>query len=238
MATNLYACSLFLYLTSMTNVLIDEYCSDDKQALIDLILSIQQKEFEIPIDLDSQPDLLNIPGFYQAGNGNFWVAKTDGIVAGTIALLDIGSQRVALRKMFVKAELRGSAFGIGQRLLDTVFKWTAEKNIQTILLGTTSKFLAAQRFYEKNGFVEIGKSLLPKEFPVMPVDVKFYRYDTGEMRHDKTTQCAGCLKFVGLCCKFYLWFGKTPSVEMNIYDYQHIKNDTACCLKSIDHLST
>ena len=44
-----------------------------------------------------------------------------------------------------------------------------------ILLGTTEKFLAAQRFYEKNGFTEIQKDALPPKFPVMTVDVKFYK---------------------------------------------------------------
>jgi GNAT superfamily N-acetyltransferase len=78
--------------------------------------------------------------------------------------------------MFVKAEFRGSKFGVGQALLNALFKWTSEKGFEKILLGTTEKFLAAQRFYEKNGFVEIDKNLLPKEFPVMSIDVKFYKY--------------------------------------------------------------
>ena len=44
-----------------------------------------------------------------------------------------------------------------------------------ILLGTTEKFIAAYKFYEKNGFIEVAKASLPPEFPVMAVDVKFYR---------------------------------------------------------------
>jgi N-acetylglutamate synthase-like GNAT family acetyltransferase len=48
--------------------------------------------------------------------------------------------------------------------------------ISEIFLGTTEKFIRAQRFYEKNDFAEIQKQQLPKEFPVMEVDVKFYRY--------------------------------------------------------------
>jgi predicted N-acetyltransferase YhbS len=42
-------------------------------------------------------------------------------------------------------------------------------------LGTTAKFLAAHRFYEKNGFREIAQTELPASFPVMTVDTKFYR---------------------------------------------------------------
>ena len=45
-----------------------------------------------------------------------------------------------------------------------------------VLLGTTEKFVAAQRFYEKNGFAEIEREELPVTFPLMAVDVKFYTY--------------------------------------------------------------
>src|SRR5687768_5979954 len=147
-----------------------------KQQITDLILSIQQTEFGIPITLEDQPDLNNIPSFYQTNNGNFWIVVIDNKVAGTIALLDIGHSRGALRKMFVHKDFRGKEYGVGQVLLNTLFKWARQNNFKEILLGTTDKFIAAQRFYEKNGFEEVEKQSLPNEFPVMEVDVKFYRY--------------------------------------------------------------
>lgn len=147
-----------------------------QQEMIDLILSIQQNEFEIPITLEAQPDLKNITGFYQEGAGNFWVATIENKVVGTIALLDIGNCRGALRKMFVHKNFRGGEWGVGQQLLNRLLEWARQNNFNEIWLGTTEKFIAAQRFYEKNGFEEIGKHLLPKEFPIMEVDVKFYRF--------------------------------------------------------------
>jgi hypothetical protein len=42
-----------------------------QSGVVDVILPIQQSEFGIPITLDAQPDLLDIPGFYQKGIGNF-----------------------------------------------------------------------------------------------------------------------------------------------------------------------
>jgi GNAT superfamily N-acetyltransferase len=140
------------------------------------ILQIQRTEFGVPITLQEQPDLNDIPNFYQTNNGNFWVALVDKKVVGTIALLDIGNSQGALRKMFVHKDFRGKDFGIGQKLLDNLFAWATQKNFKEILLGTTEKFIAAQRFYEKNGFIEIDKGTLPKEFPIMKVDVKFYKY--------------------------------------------------------------
>jgi hypothetical protein len=55
-----------------------------------LIVQIQHDEFGLPISAADQPDLAIIPDFYQAGDGNFWVAISHGRVVGTVALKDIG----------------------------------------------------------------------------------------------------------------------------------------------------
>lgn len=164
----------------MPTIQIIKYTTIYQNEVADLILTIQQKEFNIPIDLAAQPDLKQIEGFYQNGNGNFWVATVDNNIAGTIALFDIGNQQVALRKMFVKADYRGKEFGVGQTLLTTVFEWAKEKKLTDIYLGTAEILLAAHRFYEKNGFIQIEKTVLPTAFPIMQVDTKFYQYTTGE----------------------------------------------------------
>ena len=142
--------------------------------VVSVILPIQQTEFDIPITLDAQPDLTNIPAFYQRADGNFWVALDDGKVVGTVALLDIGNHQAALRKMFVAATHRGSAHGVARQLLSTLIAWCRTKDVTAVYLGTTAKFLAAHRFYEKSGFREIARGALPDTFPVMVVDTKFY----------------------------------------------------------------
>jgi GNAT superfamily N-acetyltransferase len=127
------------------------------------------------ISAEQQPDLRQIPTFYQVGNGNFWVALSGPALVGTISLLDIGSSQSALRKMFVHRDFRGSQTGTAKALLDTLIAWASSRAVHEIFLGTTPHFLAAHRFYEKNGFHEIVKSALPSAFPVMEVDTKFYR---------------------------------------------------------------
>jgi N-acetylglutamate synthase-like GNAT family acetyltransferase len=160
----------------MSKIQINKYKVIYQNEVADLILTIQQQEFNIPIGLEDQPDLKQIEQFYQNGNGNFWVATVDNNVAGSIALLDIGNRQVALRKMFVKAAYRGKDTGVGQTLLNTVFEWAKEKKLSDIYLGTAEILLAAHRFYEKNGFMEIEKAALPTAFPIMKVDTKFYHY--------------------------------------------------------------
>ncbi|MDR9837174.1 GNAT family N-acetyltransferase [Herbaspirillum huttiense] len=156
---------------------IQVYRPEHAQGVVELILPIQQEEFGIPITLEGQPDLKDIAGFYQKGHGNFWVAVDGGRVVGTISLLDIGNAQVALRKMFVAASHRGKEHGTAARLLEGAIAWARAQGVRQIFLGTTDKFLAAHRFYEKNGFRLIEKSTLPPAFPVMVVDTRFYALD-------------------------------------------------------------
>jgi len=154
------------------------YSPEYSKEIISLILSIQQVEFEILVTSEDQPDLQDIPKFYQHGNGNFWIALAEEKVVGTIGLLDIGNHQAALRKMFVKSAYRGSSHTVAKQLLDELLRWSNIHGIRKIFLGTTAKFLAAHRFYEKNGFQEVERSELPASFPMMDVDTKFYFRDT------------------------------------------------------------
>ncbi|WP_025720737.1 GNAT family N-acetyltransferase [Paenibacillus sp. 1-18] len=160
----------------VNSIFIKEYSSEYQSQVVDLILHIQQNEYDIAITKEDQPDLLEIESFYQRGNGNFWVALSEGTVVGTVALLDIGDHKTALRKMFVKQSYRGQAFNVSHQLLHHAIDWARERAIEEIYLGTTPQFVAAHRFYEKNGFVSIALDELPVGFPVMKVDKKFYKY--------------------------------------------------------------
>ncbi len=138
---------------------IDEFSIKYQADILNLIVNIQQNEFGIDITAADQPDLCDIKDFYQKDKGNFWVAFLNKELVGTISLLDIGNGQVALRKMFVKNEYRGKKHQIAPALLNTLLDWARSKSIREIYLGTTSKFLAAHRFYEKNGFQEIPKKI-------------------------------------------------------------------------------
>ena len=151
------------------------FVAQHAESVASLIIGIQRDEFGIPITLDDQPDLRDIPGFYQQGAGNFWVAVSDGEVVGTVALLDVGNGHGALRKMFVHASYRGPGHGVSARLLESLLEWSRERGLKEIYLGTTEKFLAAHRFYERNGFQQIAAAELPPSFPKMALDTRFYR---------------------------------------------------------------
>jgi len=146
----------------------------DEAAVVGVILPIQREEFGFSITAADQPDLAEIPAWYQTGAGQFWLAELDGQAVGTIALKDIGERAVALRKMFVKPVARG-AVGAAQALLDTALAHARANGLAAVWLGTTEAFKAAHRFYEKNGFEQVAPEDLPDSFPRMAVDTRFYR---------------------------------------------------------------
>ncbi|MEA1650852.1 GNAT family N-acetyltransferase [Nitrospirillum sp. BR 11164] len=157
-----------------TDVLIRPYRPGDESGIADLIIPIQREEFDIPITYGEQPDLRDIPGFYQQGAGEFWVAVAGDRIVGTIALKDIGDGASALRKMFVAASHRGEPHRLATRLLTALLAHARDRALRAVYLGTTAKFLAAHRFYEKSGFFQINPDELPPSFPRMAVDTRFY----------------------------------------------------------------
>jgi N-acetylglutamate synthase-like GNAT family acetyltransferase len=151
-----------------------EYEDKYRQAVIDLILPIQQNEFNVPATIKDQPDLLNISSFYKKNKSNFWIALCENEVVGTIAVVDFSADQAALRKMFVHRDHRGKEKGVGQQLLDELKNWCRKKGVNQLFLGTFNSMKAAHRFYEKNGFAEINKEELPPTFPLAHYDNMFF----------------------------------------------------------------
>lgn len=161
----------------MDAILIRRFAPADTQGVIDVILPIQREEYGIAITAQDQPDLSDIPAFYQSGAGDFLVAEADGRIVGTIGMKDIGARQVALRKMFVAAPWRGRDRGVAQALLAALLDLARARGVKEVLLGTTDRFLAAHRFYERNGFTPVEADSLPASFPRMAVDSRFYRLE-------------------------------------------------------------
>lgn len=156
--------------TPVISSLNNTYC----QQIIDIILPIQQIEFNVPITLEAQPDLLDIETNYHQTGGNFWGAIYNEQLVGTIALIAFGDNAAAIRKMFVLKEYRGKELGIAQLLLNNLIDYCKQNNIAHIYLGTVEMLKAAHRFYEKNGFTRLAKQDLPESFPLMAADTIFY----------------------------------------------------------------
>src|ERR1700744_1281949 len=142
--------------------------------ILELILPIQQQEFNVPVTAADQPDLRDIEGNYHRTGGGFWGVVSGGRLVGTIGLIAIGSHAGVIRKMFVRKECRGKELGIARRLLEYLVGYCKKTGITDLYLGTHDRLQAAMRFYERNGFVRVPAGQLPADFPRMPVDNTFY----------------------------------------------------------------
>ena len=125
---------------------ITAWAEADRDGVIDLILAIQQREFEPSITLDDQPDLVDPTTFYGASGGRFWVARRNGRLVGTIAALVVDENTAVVWKMFVHETARGGDVAGG--LMDTLVEWARATGYRTLLLGTTAVMRSAHRFYE------------------------------------------------------------------------------------------
>jgi len=145
----------------------------DRDDVISLIVGIQQGEFGLSITAADQPDLADVDGFYRAGGGEFWVARDDGRVVGTIALVVFQPCHAAIRKMFVAPSHRG-AVGLATTLMTNLLRSAPTHGIEQIWLGTTSVMTTAQRFYARHNFTSVAREELPAAFPLMTVDSVFF----------------------------------------------------------------
>jgi N-acetylglutamate synthase-like GNAT family acetyltransferase len=80
--------------------------------------------------------------------------------------------------MFVAVTHRGREHRIAGRLLALLMATAAERGVREVFLGTTERFTAAHRFYEKHGFRRVEPELLPAAFPRMRLDTRFYARST------------------------------------------------------------
>lgn len=66
---------------------IQAYTEADRDEVIALVLHCQNDGTRPYVTVADQPDLLHIRETYIDGGGNFWVAKENGKVAGSIGLM-------------------------------------------------------------------------------------------------------------------------------------------------------
>lgn len=139
---------------------------EEYQQEVDWLIETISTEFLEPISTNNINNTLLPPDFYL-------VAVVENKVVGTLTITRLKNNNSVLRKMFLHKNYRGQ--GIAQLLLQNIIDWALSNNSKTIYLGTMTQFKTAQNFYEKNHFERISIELLPKDFPINPLDNIFYK---------------------------------------------------------------
>ena len=108
----------------------------------------------------ADPNLHRFSEIYNTTGNAYWVAVEDGRILGGTGIGFLAEGLCELQKMYCLPQARGK--GIAQALLDTALAY-AGNYYDRCYLETLPNMLAAQRFYEKNGFVRIDHAVIQTE---------------------------------------------------------------------------
>lgn len=149
-----------------------KYDEKYKQQVIDLILHIQNEEAKIQLAIEEQPDLLDVPAYYDKNGGGFWLAIDGSEVIGTFAFMNYGGGNAVLKKFFVCADWRSKK--VGAALYQTIIGHLKANGYKQALLDTPSVATVSHRFYERAGFKKIAKAELPFHYEYPDRDSYLY----------------------------------------------------------------
>lgn len=113
---------------------------------------------------------------YLLSGRSYWVALVDGLVAGTVGVI-ISKEYAILKSLFVAKAYRGGQLQLASKLLETATGLAIKEKCPVIYLGTMKQFEAAQRFYEKHGYMQIDATNMPADIPPNEYDTVFYKKD-------------------------------------------------------------
>lgn len=159
---------------------IEKYSACDKDEIIALVLHCQNDGTRPLVSVEDQPELLHIKEEYMNNGGNFWVAKENGKVAGTIGLMNKGNGLCILKKFFVYEPYRGKPHHLGRQLYAVFLDFAKTHGFSKIILDTPKNTARAHVFYEKSGFKKIEKEELPVEYDYPYDDSDFFYLNLNE----------------------------------------------------------
>jgi len=98
-------------------------------------------------------ELASLPGNYGPPAGRLLLAYSNGVVAGTVALRDIGNHVCEMKRMFVYPGFHGQ--GIGRALATTLIGESRKCAYSRMRMETSRGQVAALGLYRSLGFQEI-----------------------------------------------------------------------------------
>jgi GNAT superfamily N-acetyltransferase len=130
-----------------TRVILSTFEPGDREEVRTLILAGLGERWGV-LDPAKNPDLDDIATSYAAAY--FLVARVDGHVVGTGALVPRTAGTAEIVRMSVAAGLRKQ--GIGGQILRQLLQVAQEAGYHKVILETTATWHDAIRFYQKAGF--------------------------------------------------------------------------------------
>ena len=107
------------------------------------------------VDLSYQQfdeELASLPGDYAPPRGTLLLGWLDDEVAGCVAVRPFEDD-CEMKRLYVPARLRGT--GLGRLLVQASIDWARKAGYRKMLLDSLPEMHAAQRLYERFGFVDV-----------------------------------------------------------------------------------
>ena len=132
-----------------------QYQSGDREAILGLHYQALAEAGIHSQNTEHDRDLYNIHQEYLENQGEFLVATIDNQVIAMGGLCKVNSDTAKIVRMRVHPLWRRQ--GIGRALLQALEKKAQQQEYATLILDTLAVRAAAQQFYVKNGYTEIGR---------------------------------------------------------------------------------
>ncbi|NND06848.1 MAG: MarR family transcriptional regulator/GNAT family N-acetyltransferase [Saprospiraceae bacterium] len=133
-------------------IAIKPFAKGDERSFADLNLEWIKSYFRVePID---EKMLGNPEKHIREKGGSIFMAKKQGVIVGTVALLPAGEDEIELGRMAVHPEFRG--LGIGSKLLRTAIGFARTNGSRCIILYSNKRLKPALHLYKKYGFEEVA----------------------------------------------------------------------------------
>ena len=109
----------------------------------------------------ADPDLGRFSQVYRKPGSRYWVAEDEnGRIVGGVGIGALAPRLCELQKMYCLPAARGT--GLAHELMGLALEF-AEKHYTRCYLETLDNMTAAQRFYEKHGFVRTYEPIIQTE---------------------------------------------------------------------------
>ena len=117
---------------------------------------LREYEASLPFTLGFQGferELASLPGDYAPPGGELLVAEVAGVLAGCVALRDLGEGTCELKRLFVRPRFRGARVGL--LLTEAMLARARARGYARMRLDTTPGMEAAQSLYARLGFRDV-----------------------------------------------------------------------------------
>lgn len=140
---------------------IREMTRDDNAAMEQIIKRLLESVgLDIPGTAYFDPELGNLAQHYEdKTNANYWVVESEeGTVVGGVGIAPFDEEKgiCELQKLYITPTSQG--FGLSNKLMEVALEF-AEKHFASCYLETSTKLVAANQLYVKNGFCLLDRPI-------------------------------------------------------------------------------